>query len=116
MSVSPAQNFSKPPPVPLVPTETSTSGSCSLNSSPAAAVSGWTVDEPSTRTSPEMPSPLPPVALSESESGFWPPQPASTRVLPSAAAASAANRFWFTFVVLRIPFLCAVASDARAAR
>jgi len=53
ISVSPAQNFLKPPPVPEVPTETLTLGFSALNSSPAAAASGATVDEPSTRTSVE---------------------------------------------------------------
>ena len=47
MSVSPAQNFSKPPPVPDVPTVTCTSGYSSLNSSAAASANGATVDEPS---------------------------------------------------------------------
>jgi hypothetical protein len=36
MSVSPAQNFSKPPPVPEMPTEILTSGFSSLKSSAAA--------------------------------------------------------------------------------
>ena len=52
MSVWPWQNFSKPPPVPEVPTETLTSGSPPEELA-AAAVSGWTVDEPSARTWPE---------------------------------------------------------------
>src|SRR4051812_16089875 len=47
MSVSPAQNFSKPPPVPEMPTVTWTSGCSSLNSSAAASANGPTVDEPS---------------------------------------------------------------------
>ena len=47
MSVSPAQNFSKPPPVPEMPTVTCTSGFSSLNSSAAASANGPTVDEPS---------------------------------------------------------------------
>ena len=37
MSVSPAQNFSKPPPVPEIPTVTLTSGFSSRNSSAAAS-------------------------------------------------------------------------------
>ena len=40
MSVSPAQNFSKPPPVPDWPTEIFTSGLSSLNSSAAAWANG----------------------------------------------------------------------------
>ena len=47
MSVSPAQNFSKPPPVPDVPTVIWTSGYSSLKSSAAASANGATVDEPS---------------------------------------------------------------------
>src|SRR5829696_1523380 len=65
MSVSPAQNFSNPPPVPEVPTVTLTSGFSALNSSAIASVSGPTVLDPSTRMSPErlpeevsLPSPL----------------------------------------------------------
>ena len=40
MSVSPAQNFSKPPPVPDWPTVMRTSGFSSLNSSAAAWANG----------------------------------------------------------------------------
>src|SRR6266545_3775774 len=65
MSVSPAQNFSKPPPVPEVPTVTLTFGFSPLNSSAIASVSGPTVLDPSMRISPERfagvllpPSPL----------------------------------------------------------
>ena len=69
MSVSPAQNFSKPPPVPEVPTVTLTPGCSSLKSSAAAVVSGATVLEPSTLTLPEsslelLPSPLPALTAS----------------------------------------------------
>ena len=53
MSVSPAQNFSKPPPVPDVPTVICTSGFSSLNSSAAACVNGATVEEPSMAILPE---------------------------------------------------------------
>ena len=49
MSVSPAQNFSKPPPVPEVPTVTLTSGFSAWNCSATASVSGATVLEPSMR-------------------------------------------------------------------
>src|SRR3712207_7638478 len=41
------RSFSKPPPVPEVPTVTCTSGFSSLNSSAAASANGATVDEPS---------------------------------------------------------------------
>src|SRR3712207_9345925 len=47
MSVSPAQNFSKPPPVPEVPTVILTLGFWALNSSAAACANGATVEEPS---------------------------------------------------------------------
>ena len=80
MSVSPMQNFSKPPPVPEVPTETLTSEFSPLNSSPAAEVSGSTVDEPSTTTSPDAPSSPPLVAGS-----LLPPQAARPRESTSAA-------------------------------
>ena len=53
MSVSPAQNFSKPPPVPDSPTVIFTSGLSSLNSSPAASANGKTVEEPSIRIVPD---------------------------------------------------------------
>ena len=66
MSVSPAQNFSKPPPVPDWPTVTLTSGCSSLKSSPAASANGKTVEEPSIRivpasswSAPEPQRPLP---------------------------------------------------------
>ena len=54
MSVSPAQNFSKPPPVPEPATLTSVSGLSSANSSAAASANGWTVLEPSIAMLPEM--------------------------------------------------------------
>ena len=57
MSVSPAQNTLKPPPVPEVATVTLTPGSTSRKRSAAASVSGATVDEPSTATEPVRPSP-----------------------------------------------------------
>jgi hypothetical protein len=53
MSVSLAQNFSKPPPVPDSPTVILTFGFSSLNSSPAASANGKTVDEPSIRIVPD---------------------------------------------------------------
>src|SRR3989304_736947 len=53
MSVSPAQNFLKPPPVPLIPTVTLTLGYFFWNSSPTASLMGNTVLEPSALTVPE---------------------------------------------------------------
>ena len=52
MSVSPAQNFSKPPPVPEVPTVTFDVRVLRIELSAIASVSGPTVLEPSTRMSP----------------------------------------------------------------
>ena len=66
MSVSPAQNFSKPPPVPEVPTVTRTPEFSSWNSSAAASVSGATVLEPSMLIVPDSwdpPSADPPSSL-----------------------------------------------------
>ena len=57
MSVSPAQNFWKPPPVPAVATVTLTPGSTERNRSAAASLSGATVDDPSTVTVPLTPPP-----------------------------------------------------------
>ena len=53
MSVSPAQNFSKPPPVPAVPTVIFTSGFSAWNASWAAWAKGATVLEPSIAIEPE---------------------------------------------------------------
>ena len=55
MSVSPAQNFSKPPLVPAAPTVMFTSGLSWLNSSAAASANGCTVLEPSIEIEPERP-------------------------------------------------------------
>ena len=94
MSVSPAQKTLKPPPVPDVPTETLTPGSCILKSSPAAAVSGWTVDDPSTTTSPDTPvaSPVgdsaPPPVASGAAASFPPPQAVRARTRAAAGAAA----------------------------
>ena len=55
MSVSPAQNFSKPPPVPAAPTVMLTSGFSSANSSAAASANGCTVLEPSMAMLPDRP-------------------------------------------------------------
>ena len=72
MSVSPAQNFWKPPPVPAVATVTLTPGSTERNRSAAASLSGATVDDPSTVTVPLTP---PPPAPPELPALFWPPHP-----------------------------------------
>ena len=78
MSVSPAQNRSKPPPVPDSPTLTRMLGFSSFSSSAAALLMGKTVEEPSTATEPDAPSPVaalvwpPPQALSASPSAAMP--------------------------------------------
>ena len=66
MSVSPAQNFSKPPPVPEMPTVILTSGLSSRNSSAAASLSGPTVLDPSILIEPER---LPALPLLSSAAG-----------------------------------------------
>ena len=58
MSVSPAQNFSKPPPVPDSPTVTLTFGFSPWKPSAAAWANGKTVLEPSIATLPERSPPL----------------------------------------------------------
>ena len=52
MSVSPRQNFWNPPPVPEMPTVTSTFGFAFWNSSATASLMGKTVLDPSTRIIP----------------------------------------------------------------
>ena len=82
MSVSPAQNFSKPPPVPEVPTVTRTPEFCSWNSSAAASLSGATVLEPSMLIVPDSwdpPSADPPSLLP-------PPQAAANIPMASSSA------------------------------
>ena len=59
MSVSARQNFWKPPPVPEVPTWTSTAGFSFLNSSATASAMGYTVLEPSTLIEPAAPPDAP---------------------------------------------------------
>ncbi len=80
MSVSPRQNFSKPPPVPDVPTVTFTPECCSWNSSAATVLSGATVLEPSTLM---LPDSLAPEEL--------PPSPPASTELPASAPPQAAN-------------------------
>ena len=103
MSVSPAQNFLKPPPVPDWPTVTSTPSpsGVALNSSLAAAVSGATVDEPSTRTPPEAAPPLAPSVVDS----FWPPHAARNRV--GTASAAAIRMRVLPMVVLFVVWGCA---------
>ncbi len=95
MSVSPAQNFSNPPPVPEVPTVTLASGCSPMNSSAAAEDSGSTVLDPSITTGPEMDSPSPPPVLS------LPPHAA--RVNPAATATAATRVRWKWRMVTEVP-------------
>ena len=90
MSVSPAQNFSNPPPVPDVPTVTLTPGFSAWKSSAATVVSGATVLDPSMTTSPESSS-LEPESAS-SFSGSLPPQAASARARVATPAAATDRR------------------------
>ena len=84
MSVSPAQNFSKPPPVPEVPTVTRTPEFSAMNCSATASVNGATVLEPSMRIEPERsPPPPPPVELESSDEL---PQAATAKVRASAVS------------------------------
>ena len=57
MSVSPLQNFSKPPPVPEVPTVICTPEFSAMKSSAAVSLNGATVLEPSITISPERSPP-----------------------------------------------------------
>ncbi len=86
MSVSPVQNFSKPPPVPEVPTVTLTPGCSSLKSSAAAVVSGATVLEPSTLTLPDSSLELPPLPLSAAASVLLSPPQAVRTSAPATMA------------------------------
>src|SRR3954451_8686434 len=81
MSVSPAQNFSKPPPVPEEPTVIFTFGLSSLKSSAAACANGRTVLEPSRAILPDRSPPPPPPPLSSSL-----PHAATPRASTPAAA------------------------------
>ena len=88
MSVSPAQNFSKPPPVPDVPTETLTSGFSAMKRSATASVSGPTVLEPSMRIVPESAAVSPPLVVSDASSPLSPHAltPSASTIAPLSAA------------------------------
>src|SRR3954452_16903394 len=91
MSVSPAQNFSKPPPVPDVPTVIFTFGFWPWNCSAAACAKGPTVLEPSILMLPERSPPPPPL----------PPLSSLPQALaPRARAPQAANARSFLIQVL----------------
>ena len=94
MTVSPAQNFSKPPPVPDFADEISTSGFSPLNCSATAVVSGPTVLEPSMRSEPDRPvgtSRRPSVVLSSS------PQAATPSASSAAVARECKELAWVHF-------------------
>src|SRR5829696_8209297 len=84
MSVSPAQNFSKPPPVPEVPTVIFTPGFSAWKASWAACANGATVLDPSILMLPESSSPLLALALPLSSSSS--PQAAAPRARAQQAA------------------------------
>ena len=88
MSVSPLQNLVNPPPVPEVPTVTSTPG-CSLrNSSVMASEMGATVEDPSTTILPERADPPPELPPASSS----PPHAAATRASASVRPSSQPRR------------------------
>ncbi len=86
MSVSPRQNFWKPPPVPEMPTVTRTPGVTFWNSSATASLMGKTVLEPS-RVTVAAPPDRPPSLL-------WPPppQPATATVLSTTKSRESCMR------------------------
>ncbi len=86
ISVSPAQNFLKPPPVPDTPTVTRTSGLAAMNSSAIASEMGKTVLDPSTLTSP-LRSDEPPVAAVVSPAAGL-PSVSAVVVVPQAVTLS----------------------------
>src|SRR4051794_6323258 len=99
MSVSPAQNFSKPPPVPEVPTVTWTSGFSSLNSSAAACVNGATVDEPSIAILPERSCPLEALAAPEPPELLLSSSPHAATPSASAAAKTASAGLYVLILI-----------------
>ena len=97
MSVSPAQNFSKPPPVPEVPTETLTAAV--LLGEQLAGGGGQRLDGRGAvgddlAAAPPSPSPAP---------SAWPPQAARPTVRRSAAGAAAAVLMVRRFTEERLP-------------
>ena len=99
MSVSPAQNFSKPPPVPEVPTVMRTPGLSSWKISAATVVSGPTVLEPSTRIVPLNDLAAPPLAVVPASSLPASEPPQAVNVAAMAAVASPRLRRRESFVV-----------------
>src|SRR3954447_25079830 len=85
MSVSPAQNFSKPPPVPDVPTVIFTFGFSPWNASWAAWANGATVLDPSILIAPER-SPPPPLLLALPPLSSSPPHADAPRARAPHAA------------------------------
>src|SRR5690349_15509562 len=107
MSVSPTQNFSKPPPVPDWPTVMSTPGFCSWKDSATASVRGPTVLDPSIRISPERPeSPLPPPLVLPVPELASSPQAATPRTRRADEARVAASLFVGDDTESPLPFAC----------
>ena len=86
MSVSPAQNFSKPPPVPEVPTVIFTFGFSPWKASWAAWANGATVLEPSILIVPERSPPPPPLFALALPLSSSPPHAATPRARTPHAA------------------------------
>ena len=102
MSVSPAQNFSKPPPVPDWPTVIFTFGFSVWNCSAAAWANGKTVLEPSMAISPLTPSPPEPPLLSSSSLPQAARPRARTAVIARTGQCLKVKSFSFSVTALRL--------------
>ena len=109
MSVSPLQNFSKPPPVPETPTVTRTSGATERNSSATASVTGKTVLEPSIATLPDSFSPPAAVVVGPSSS----PQ-ATISIVAARASMTSGSRLLHRIAITRCYLLCMSLFPARS--
>ena len=108
MSVSPAQNFSKPPLVPAAPTVMLTSGFSSLKSSAAAWANGSTVLDPSIEIVPERSPPVsPPPSVVESSS----PQAATPRARTALEPTASSHFLEITGMVLLLTSVDSAVSE-----
>ena len=106
-SVSPLQNFSKPPPVPEMLTETRTPGLTSMNNSAATSEAGPTVEEPSITIEPVSSAVVssvvePPEVVVVAAGSDSAAQPASTRTDADISAAAASSFFFKICLLLRM--------------
>ncbi len=105
MSVSPAQNFSKPPLVPAAPTVMFTSGLSWLKSSAAASANGCTVLEPSIVIEPERPVTVPPPLVDEVVVLSSPPHAAAPRASAMLAPTTGSHFLeitWMGLLLIRL--------------